>query len=130
MSLLLRTMRVQRWSAPQSLLLLQWPVQNMREPGVGKNLRLRQSLLRHSEPDVHAVPTDFVVRRQDRQWFANCAWDGLGILALLGDGILETHSPASGEPLEFSVHDGRVDGEGIVHFLMPVRSFWDDIRFT
>ena len=38
-----------------------------------------------------AVPTDFVVRIEEREWYANCAWDGLGILALLGDGILEVH---------------------------------------
>lgn len=78
-----------------------------------------------------AVPTDFVVRIGDREWYANCVWDGLSILALLGgDGTLETHSPATGERLTYRVRDGRVRGEGIVHFLVPARSFWDDIGFT
>jgi hypothetical protein len=77
-----------------------------------------------------AVATDFLVRIGDREWYANCAWDGLSILALLGDGMLATHSPATGEALTYVVRDGRVAGEGIVHFLVPPRSFWDDIGFT
>lgn len=77
-----------------------------------------------------AVPTDFLVHIDNRSWYANCVWDGLSILALLGDGILETHSPATGDPLALVVRDGRVYGEGIVHFLIAARSFWDDIGFT
>jgi len=76
------------------------------------------------------VETDFVVSIGKRRWFANCVWDGLAILALLGDGFLDTHSPATGEPMRFQVRDGRVLGEGLVHFLVPARSFWDDIGFT
>jgi hypothetical protein len=77
-----------------------------------------------------AVPTDFRVRAGGRRWFANCAWDGLAILGLLGDGSLETHSPATGEPLILEVSDSRVMGQGLVHFLVPARAFWDDIGFT
>ena len=77
-----------------------------------------------------AVETDFLVRIGSRSWFANCVWDGLSILALLGDGSIDTHSPATGEPLRFEVVDGSVRGDGIVHFLVPARSFWDDIGFT
>jgi DNA-binding transcriptional MocR family regulator len=77
-----------------------------------------------------AVPTDFQVRIGAQSWYANCAWDGLAILAFLGDGTLETHSPATGERLQFVVSDGQVTGEGIVHFLVPARGFWDDIGFT
>src|SRR5512139_609940 len=77
-----------------------------------------------------AVATDFLVIIGDRQWYANCVWDGLSILALLGDGTLETHSPATGEPIRFTVTDGEVLGEGLVHFLVPARRFWVDIGFT
>ena len=76
------------------------------------------------------IESDFVVRCGGRRWFANCVWDGLTILGLFGDGVLETHSPASGEPLHFDVTGGVVSGEGLVHFLVPVRRFWDDIGFT
>jgi hypothetical protein len=77
-----------------------------------------------------AIPTDFVVTIAGRRWFANCVWDGLSILALLGDGVLETHSPASGEPIVLKVSAGKVLGEAIVHFLVPARRFWDDIGHT
>ncbi len=76
------------------------------------------------------IASDFVVAIGERTWFANCVWDGLSILALLGDGTLETHSPATGEPITFAVHDGRVEGGAVVHFLVPARHFWDDIVFT
>jgi DNA-binding transcriptional MocR family regulator len=76
------------------------------------------------------VDTDLVVTIAGHRWFANCAWDGLSILALLGEGELHTHSPASGEPLRFVARGGTVDGAGLVHFLVPPRRFWDDIGFT
>lgn len=77
-----------------------------------------------------AIDSDFLVTICERRWFANCVWDGLAILALLGDGTLETHSPATGEPITFSVRDGVVEGDAIVHFLVPAKQFWDDIVFT
>lgn len=76
------------------------------------------------------VETDFVVTFGDRRWFANCVWDGLSILALFGDGSLDTHSPATGELLRFDVASGAVRGEGLVHFLVPARRFWDNIGYT
>jgi hypothetical protein len=76
------------------------------------------------------IDTDFLVTIGGRRWFANCAWDGLSILALLGDGELETHSPATGQPLRYRVAAGKVHGGGLIHFLVPARRFWDDIGFT
>ena len=77
-----------------------------------------------------AVASDFVVHIGDRSWYANCVWDGLSILALLGDGRLDTHSPATGEAMRFDVRSRRVHGDGLVHVLVPPRRFWDDIGFT
>ena len=77
-----------------------------------------------------AVATDFLVTIGDRQWYANCVWDGLAILVLLGEGTLETHSPATGEPIQFRVSGGKVLGDALVHFLVPARRFWDNIGFT
>jgi hypothetical protein len=76
------------------------------------------------------VPTDFIANIDGRRWFANCVWDGLAILALLGDGVLKTHSPATGEVIVFDVSAGEVHGDALVHFLVPARRFWDDIGFT
>ncbi len=76
------------------------------------------------------IETDFVVNAMGRRWYANCVWDGLSILGLVGDGLLETHSPQTGEPIRFDVEDGRVAGDAIVHFLVPAKLFWDDIGYT
>ena len=76
------------------------------------------------------IASDFVVTDRWAQWFANCVWDGLSILALLGGGTLETHSPATGEPIVFATRNGVVQGDAVVHFLVPARHFWDDIVFT
>lgn len=76
------------------------------------------------------IASDFLVSIGDRTWFANCVWDGLSILALLGDGMLETHSPATGEPIALTIRDGVVEGDAVVHFLVPARHFWEDIVFT
>lgn len=75
-------------------------------------------------PTVHRVS----IGRQTR--FANCVWDGLAILALLGDGTLDTRCAGSGEPVRYTVRDGVVQGDGVVHFLVPAREFWVDIGFT
>jgi DNA-binding transcriptional MocR family regulator len=77
-----------------------------------------------------AIETDCVVRSGHRSWFANCVWDGLSILAMVGDGSLFTHSPATGAPIRFDVRERIVSGEGLVHFLVPAARFWDDIGFT
>jgi len=76
------------------------------------------------------IETDFVVRAKGRCWYANCVWDGLSILGLVGDGRLETHSPQTGEAIRFDVEDDRVAEDAIVHFLVPAKRFWDDIGFT
>jgi hypothetical protein len=77
-----------------------------------------------------AVVMDFTVSIGERRWFANCAWDALSILALLGDGTVDTHSPATGEPIRLRVSAGKAFGDALAHFLVPARRFWDDIGFT
>ena len=77
------------------------------------------------------IPTDFLVTVGARRWFANCVWDGLAIIGILGgSGRLDTHSPATGEPVALQVIDGTVQGEAIAHFLVPASRFWDDIGYT
>jgi hypothetical protein len=77
------------------------------------------------------VATDASVAIGARTWFANCVWDGLSIIGLLGgSGRLTTHSPASGTPIVFDVADHVVRGHAIAHFLVPAARFWDDIGYT
>jgi hypothetical protein len=80
-----------------------------------------------------AVETPHRVVAGGRSWFANCAWDALGIPgALHTDGDIGSECPDCGEPLELEVRDGRLvrGAELLVHFAVPARRWWDDIAFT
>ena len=51
-----------------------------------------------------AVPTGHRVRAADRWWYANCAWDALGVCAALAaDGRIEARCPDCDEPLAIEV---------------------------
>jgi len=79
-----------------------------------------------------AVPTAFVTRVEARSYYANCAWDALGILVLLKqDGRVVTSCGCCAAPMQLSVRAGTLEPvEGLVHFAVPPRHFWDNIVFT
>ena len=79
-----------------------------------------------------AVPTAYSVNAAGRCWYANCAWDALGICAALHvDGHIETSCPDCGEPIAIEVRDQRPgDEELLFHCLVPAAHWWDDIIFT
>lgn len=79
-----------------------------------------------------AVPTDYVVETPEMTCYANCAWDALGVPAILGtDGWTRTVCAESREALEFGVRDGRLEGDqGVIHLVTPLRDAWVDIGFT
>ena len=80
-----------------------------------------------------AVATPHRVEAAGRSWFANCAWDALGIPAALhSDARVESECPDCGESLSLEVRDGElVEGADLlVHFVVPARRWWDDIAFT
>ena len=79
-----------------------------------------------------AVPTAYRVLANDRWWYANCAWDALGILGALGvDGRVESSCPDCGEPYAIEVRDSAIDRSDLLfHCLVPAAHWWDDIVFT
>lgn len=79
-----------------------------------------------------AVETAFEVRAIERKWYANCAWDALGIPAMLNcDARIITRCGDCGEPVTLAVMDGEVVGGGeVVHFAVPAARWWADIGFT
>lgn len=79
-----------------------------------------------------AVTTGFRVRTPGGEWWANCAWDALGISAMLqAPADISTSCADCGEPLPVQT-TGRAlsTGSGVVHFAVPAASWWDDIGFT
>ena len=81
---------------------------------------------------LSAVPTAFRVEAERGSYWGNCAWDGLGVVAMLGgDGRMATACADCGEPLDFRVRGGRLeDGAGVIHFGVPARRWWENIAFT
>lgn len=83
-----------------------------------------------------AAPTSFVVRETGasgtRQWFGNCIWDALAILALVAvDGTVATKCPISSHSIELNVQDGTLKpSTAVAHFAVPAADWWRSIGFT
>jgi len=79
-----------------------------------------------------AIPTKFKVLSGNREWWANCAWDSLGIAAALNiDVQIEASYPDIEETVRLQVKNGVVDGKDhLVYFPLPCRQWYDDLIFT
>lgn len=78
------------------------------------------------------VETPFKVYANGKTYFANCAWDSLGIPAALHvDAEIEAACAQSGEPIQIRVEDQQVQDSGaLAHFLLPFRAWYNDLTFT
>ena len=79
-----------------------------------------------------AIPTPFLVQVEERTWYGNCIWDGLGIVAMLGGtGAVRTWCPDCRERMVVNVQGNEVlQADGVVHFAVPAARWWDDIGFN
>lgn len=79
-----------------------------------------------------ATPTDVQVRGADIRWWANCAFDGLGIPAMLGiDAEVETACPQSGMPILVKVRDQIPTSTAcVLHMSVPLAQWWENIGDT
>jgi hypothetical protein len=83
-------------------------------------------------PPFSAVPTQFVIDARGRSRFANCAWDALGVPAMLrSDGKIDTACGCCGTAIHIAVRRGKVDyDEAVIHFAIPARNWWDNVVYT
>ena len=83
-------------------------------------------------PPFSAVPTSFAVMAGDHTFYANCVWDAYGVAAALKrDAEIQASCGCCGDPMRMAVKDGRtVSTEGVAHFAVPARHWWDDLTFT
>jgi hypothetical protein len=83
-------------------------------------------------PPFSGVPTQHVVEVGVLEYYANCAWDALGIPAALHEpGIVHSRCEQSGEPLHLPVGlDGPAPSTWLFHCLVPAAKWWEDIVFT
>ena len=78
------------------------------------------------------IPTGFRVRVNGHAYWANCAWDALGIpAALAADAEIQARCSDSQIPVTLAVAGGSVYGQGeIVHFALPFSRWYDDLTRT
>ena len=94
-------------------------------------LDLETLTIRMANP-FSGVPTDFKVHTNGKTYYANCAWDMLGIPAALHtDAVIEAVCTGSNETIELEIKNGRVfDSNLLIHFSLPFSRWYDDLVFT
>ena len=81
---------------------------------------------------LSAFPTPFRVETPRGADWGTCVWDALGIVAMLGgSGAVHTSGADCGEEMTLRVEDGALaPAEGVAHFAVPARRWWDNIGYT
>lgn len=79
-----------------------------------------------------AVPSAFRVDAAGKRYRGICIWDAMGIAAALGqDAVITASCGDCGEPMTNEICSGLLTGdEGVVHFAIPAKRWWDNIGFT
>lgn len=85
-------------------------------------------------PPFSGIATQHLVRVMGREYFANCAWDALGVAAALGrPGEVLSRCDQSLEPIHLRVEPGGPVVAGppcVIHFAVPAAEWWRDIVYT
>lgn len=82
-----------------------------------------------------------VQKQGERSWWANCAWCGFGLAAMLLPSeipvTVSVRSGSIGKELVFEVSDagihlqgGGQTGKCVVHYSAPPSSWWIDVKFA
>ena len=92
--------------------------------GDGRSIRMA--------PPFSGIPTQHRVEVDGVEYFANCAWDTLGLIAALQKpGTIHSRCEQSGEPFHLQVSlQGPEPSDWLFHCLVPAAKWWDDIVFT
>jgi len=94
-------------------------------------LDLETLTIRMANP-FSGIPTDFKVHANGKTYYANCAWDMLGIPAALHtDTVIEAVCTESNEKVQIEVRDGTItNNQLLIHFPLPFARWYDDLVFT
>jgi hypothetical protein len=76
--------------------------------------------------------TPYEVTGGARRWWANCAWDMLGVAALVNAPVdISARCTDCGDVIAFQLApDDEIVPHAVVHFLLPARRWYEDIGFT
>ncbi len=94
------------------------------EPGDPSRIRMA--------PPFSGIKTPHTAVVDGKSYFANCAWDALGVAAALHrDADVFSTCADCGEPLAFQVRNNApLPQPCAVHFAVPAAHWWDDIIYT
>jgi len=83
-------------------------------------------------PPFSGVPTQHQVLIEGTRYYANCAWDALGIAAALHrPAVVHSRCEQSRAPLRLAVStEGPEPSPWLFHCLVPAARWWQDIVFT
>ena len=83
-------------------------------------------------PPFSGVPTPHTVEAGGQTYFANCAWDALGIAAALHrEVVVHSSCGQSAAPLHLRVgRDGPEPSQWVFHCQVPAARWWADLVFT
>ena len=83
-------------------------------------------------PPFSGVATPHTVEVGRRTYFANCAWDALGIPAALHqEAVVHSSCGQSGAPLHLPVGPGGPEpSQWLFHCQVPAARWWADLVFT
>ncbi len=78
------------------------------------------------------TPTSFRVSTGQQSYWANCAWDAIGVAAALHTDVkIQAVVSYTDEQIELHVeNDAVVPGNFLVHFPLPVEKWYDDLIYT
>jgi hypothetical protein len=102
-------------------------------------LKIGKTILVHPESGelwmagpFSAVKTDYHVVAKGRSWWANCAWDMLGIPMVVNSAVkVHTKCTDCGSAMTIDCDPSLPPTEkAVVHFLVPARHWYEDIAFT
>jgi hypothetical protein len=79
-----------------------------------------------------SAPTGYSVSNGRVTWWANCAWDMLGVAALVDQPVqLSARCTDCGEEFDVPLDPSNAQlPDWVVHFLVPAQRWYDDIGFT
>lgn len=79
-----------------------------------------------------AAASPYRVAGATQAWWANCAWDMLGVAVIARESVrIDAACTECREPVTLVVSpELGVDSDWVVHFLLPARRWYDDIGFT
>ena len=80
---------------------------------------------------LSAVETPFKVHINGRRLWANCAWDSLGIPAMLHTDAHIEVSLSDGKTISYAIENDQLKADGgLVHFPLPFNRWYDDLIHT